>query len=282
MKITLPNVDLNAQGGGWSFTRNFVKSFSDNITDYTQADIYFIPSASMVSREDVLKAKEDGKKIVLRCDNIIKNSRNRNTGMTRMKDFAEWADLVVYQSEFAFNLLNSYLQPKNTAIILNSVDQDIFNTEGRTYTGGRYLYSKYSSDPTKNWDIARLQFQQSEVSNKTLTLVGRFEGDVEEYNFDFYQGETVNYLGLISDPHNMAKVYKNSDIFLYSYFQDACSQTLIEAISCGLHIKNCYGMLYTGGSGEIMDRAGSYLKSGASYFDLPRMADEYYEAMAKL
>lgn len=289
MKIHLAKYDPNGIGGGWSFARNFAKIMKDNLSEYPEADIYFITSASMVSREEVIKAKQDGKKIVLRVDNIIKNSRNRNTGMTRMKDFAEWADLVVFQSNFAARLLNTYLEiPQNEfkgTVILNSVDQDIFNVHGRqdidTFRpdARRYLFSKYSSDPTKNWDIARISFQEIKEPEKSLTLIGRFEGGVEEYNFDFYQDEKVNYLGMITDPNSIAQIYKNSDVFLYSYFQDACSQTLIEAISCGLEIHNCYGMLSTGGAPEVMDR----LKDrGRDYFSLARMGREYYEAMARL
>lgn len=294
MKITLPNYDKSGIGGGWSWISNFNKVMKENITeDYQEADIFLIPSASMVSRDDVLKAKADGKKVVLRCDNIIKNSRNRNTGMTRMKDFAEWADLVIFQSEFAKKLLGNYLFPSGItgstkiATILNSVDQDIFNTDGRTDSlTRRLLYSKYSSDPTKNWDLARMAFQEYTHPDKSLTLVGRFDGGLDEYNFDFYQDEVVNYAGLISDPGNMAKVYKSSDVFLFSYFQDACSNTLIEALSCGLQIHDCYGMLNTGGSPEIMEKLGTspvnFMAMDTSYFALPRMGGDYYKEMAKL
>ena len=88
-------------GGGWSFMGNFAKAMKDNLTNYEDADIYFVTSASMVERDEVQKAKNDGKKIVLRCDNIIRNSRNRNTGMSRMKDMAEMADLVGLQWKVA-------------------------------------------------------------------------------------------------------------------------------------------------------------------------------------
>ena len=142
MKIYLPNYDKLALGGGWSFIANFRKAMGDTITDnYAESDIFFLPSASMVSREDVEQAKRDGKKIVLRCDNIIRNSRNRNTGMSRMKDFSDWADLVIFQSDFAEELLNPYLQTENYKVILNSVDENIFNPKGRGDQESRYYYS---------------------------------------------------------------------------------------------------------------------------------------------
>ena len=87
MKIHVANYQPNKIGGGWTFTNYFVSWFGN--TSYDEADVYFIPSASTVERDAVRKAKEDGKKIVLRVDNAIRNSRNRNTGMTRLYDFSQ-------------------------------------------------------------------------------------------------------------------------------------------------------------------------------------------------
>lgn len=281
MKILLPEYDRNALGGGWSWVHNFAKSFSDDITeDYNEAEILVIPSASMVSRDFVYKAQSDGKKIVLRCDNIIKNSRNRNTGMSRMQDFAGVADMVVYQSRFAQDLLDEFLDPgMKQCVIMNGVDQEVFNPSGRQETGvSRYLYAKYSSDPTKNWDIARLAYQNISADNTILNLVGRFDG-IEEYDFDFYQGENYKYWGLVSDRNVMAEIYRQSDYFLYTYFQDACSQTVIEALCCGCEILNVQDMANTGGTPEIISMWDQH---GAEYFSLDRMARQYTEVFEKL
>lgn len=282
MKILLPEIDWNATGGGWSFARNFVSCMADYITpNYDEADIFFLPSASMVSRDVVEAAKEDGKKIVLRCDNVIRNSRNRNTGMSKMKDFADWADLTVFQSRFAEGLLNPYLHNENYKVILNSCDQSVFNDQSRNSDGKTFLYSKHSSDETKNWEMARMTFQRiwEDEQDTKLNLVGRYEGNVEEYNFDFYNGENFQYHGLVSDPVTMANIYKTSDWLIYTYFQDACSNTLIEALCCGMKLEDMYGMSQTGGSPEILTAFKDY---GSKYFSLDRMRDEYVEAMEKL
>ncbi len=293
MKIHLAHYEPARTGGGWSFQRNFAKAMKDNLSSYEEADIYFITSASMVTLDEVAIAVRDGKKIVLRIDNIIRNSRNRNTGMSRMKAIAELADLIIYQSKFAAKLLHNFLGPDPLTmhdgrfeIILNAIDQDIFNTNNRQESDEyRYLYCKYSSDETKNWEMARVAFQEITNPTKHLNLVGRFDDKVAEYNFDFYQNESHRYFGLVEDPEYMASIYKQSDVLLYSYFNDACSNTLIEALACGLEIKDCYRMLETGGASEIMDKAldiTSYGTFNKEYFSLPRMAGEYYEAMAKL
>lgn len=280
MKIALPSYDTKAIGGGWSFISNFIKAMQGNITDYNQADIFFIPSASMVSRDEVQQAKQDGKKIVLRCDNIIRNSRNRNTGMSRMKDFSDWADLVIFQSEFAEELLNPYLQTEQWKVIYNSVDERIFNDKNRIDGNSRYVYGKHSSDETKNWEMARVAYQklQEDDEDATLNLFGRFDGNLQEYNFDFYNSEQYRYWGYITDPQVMANIYKQSDWFIYTYFNDACSNSLIEALMCGVQIYDPYQMSDTGGTREILERF--YKREG--YFELKRMGDDYKLAFARV
>lgn len=279
--ICLPTYDANAFGGGWTFIRNLNKAIPDLITDYDKADTYFIPSASMVKREDVVKAMDDKKKIVLRVDNILRNSRNRNSGMSRMKDFASWADLVIYQSEFAKGLLDDYLKPKRSLVILNACDESIFYplTSAKLSGVNRYLYARSSTDDTKNWELARTGFQSTDKP-KQLSIVGKgFSQDMIDYNFDFYLGEDVRYIGEITNQETMADIYRNHDYLLYSFFQDACSNTLIEALSCGLKIMNCFGMLETGGSPEIVER---FLKLGRKHFFLERMGGEYKVALENL
>lgn len=282
MKVCLPSeIDMQGIGGGWSFTRNFASVMP--IANYNEADIYFIPSSSMIPDTRLVEAaKADGKKVVLRCDNIVRNSRNRNSGMSRMKTISEMADLVVFQSKFAEELLNPYLRTENFVVILNSVDQSIFNDSNRTKSDyGRFMYSKQSSDETKNWEMARVTYQlvNQNAPESTLNLVGRFDTNVEQYNFDFYQNENFKYWGHITDPNYMASIYKQSDYFLCSYFNDACSQTIIEALSCGLKIMDCFGMSETGGTPEILDAVEKY---GIEFFGLPRMKVDYLAALEKL
>lgn len=277
MKIFIPSYDEYAIGGGWSFLANFRKALAEYITDdYSQADIYFLAGATLVDKAEVDKAQADGKNIVLRVDNVVRNSRNRGSGMTRMRRFAEQADLVIFQSCFANNLLAGYLGAKNSCVILNSADETIFNDSGRIGAGDAFLYSKYSSDETKNWEMARTCFQDIAKKNqdKKLNIVGRFDAKLEEYGFDFFNGEKVNYLGLVTDKNRLAQIYKRSDFLLYSYFNDACSNTLIEALLCGVSPVDCYGMMATGGASEIMD---NFNADGAEYFYLSRMAEEYIE-----
>lgn len=279
MKIWLANYEPGRIGGGWTFQTHFANAFQDNLSNYDEADIYFITSASIDERDNVVKAKVDGKKIVLRCDNIIRNSRNRNTGMTRMRDMADMADLVIYQSAFAMELLQGYLNAKNYTVIHNATNLDVFYPSDNQPRNA-YLYAKSSSDETKNWEMARVAFQRITNPDKTLTIVGRaFDDKVIEYGFDFYMGEKVNYIGELVTMQDMANIYRQSTYLLYSFFNDACSNTLIEALASGLLIHDCYAMSLTGGTPEIKE---AYERYGRDYLGLPRMAGEYTEELMRL
>lgn len=276
MRIHIAKFEPERIGGGWTFANNFSKVIPQN--DYDHADIYFIPSPSMVSREEVLKAKEDGKKIVLRIDNAVRNSRNRNTGMTRMRDFAQWADLVIYQSEWAMNYLMPYLK-KEGKIIVNGVDLNLYPKLQKT--GNIILYSRFNRDETKNWEAARYWFSRYHLYHPEtkLLITGQFSPELIAGNFDFYNGETFEYLGVLNQ-HNMAKVYGIADKFLYTYFNDACSNSLIEALVSGCEIVGDDYYRHTGGAPEIIYK--HYLERGRDYFSLERMAEDYNRAFATL
>lgn len=243
MNVHLANYDPKRVGGGWTWANYFVKHFGQ--TPYQNADIYLIASASTVQRSDVQQAQKDGKKIVLRIDNAIRNSRNRNTGMTRLYDFAKWADLVIYQSEWAKNFLMPYLN-KEGAVILNGVDTNKYNDRNRTAPDNSYLYARSSRDEGKQWIMAWYWF----VSNPgSLEIVGKFSGENMEYNFDFYDGEKYRFVG---EQTSLVDSFKRNKYFLYTYLNDACSNTLLEARASGCEIVDVYGMLQTGGAPEIM------------------------------
>ncbi len=87
-KIHIASFEPGRLGGGWTWAREFAKGIGERLSDYDKAQVYIVPSPSMVQRAEVERAKADGKFIILRLDNIIRNSRNRNTGMSRMQDMA--------------------------------------------------------------------------------------------------------------------------------------------------------------------------------------------------
>ncbi len=284
----MAKLELGRTGGGWSFQDNIYNGLKDVITtNYDEATIYFIASPSMVQRDEVQKAKQDGKKIVLRLDNAVRNSRNRNTGMTRMKDFAEWADLLIYQSGWSRDYLKEFLH-KDGVVILNGTDIDTFKPGDSSFIidhKDRVLYSRFNRDETKNAEVARYWFSRYAAKNKNahLLIVGQFSQELKESNFDFYNGESFRYFGVV-DKQTMASIYRQCGKYLYTYYNDACSNTLIEALCSGCEVVGDKYYQKTGGAAEIMAvfEGAENLEQARRFFSIERMAMEYREAMENL
>lgn len=262
MRIHIANYEPERYGGGWSFQRNLAKGIEH--VQKEESDIYFITSPSIVSREEVHQAKQDGKKVVLRIDNALRPSRNRNTGMSRMKDFCSWADLVIYQSQWAKNFLMPFTK-RDGVVILNGVDTERFSP-GRPPQDS-YLYVRSSRDEGKQWIMAWYWFVNHPGK---LEIVGKFSPENREYNFDFYNDERFIYMG---EQQNMPDVYRRNKYFLYTYLNEAGSNSLLEARASGCEIINVYGMLDTGSAPEYMA-----LKD----ISLERMIKEYRNAISNL
>jgi len=273
-------------GGGWTFSKNLVKCFQNDLVDNPEdCDIFFITSLSMLGK---LSEIPKNKKVVLRVDNILKRSCNRDiypfegdkvTMMEALKIVAQKVDLVVYQSEWSKNLLDSFLQPKKSVVIMNSADESVFKPEGGKLPTDReiYFYSRSSNHDNKQWHKVYYdyQYKHRENPNRELWIAGRFSPENIPNNFDFYGNELIKYLGFVNDPENMALFMRNADHFYMAYSFDACSNTYIENLLCGgdpIVLDN------SGGTQEILDKFRYY---GPEYFYLKRMKEEY-EKMFKM
>jgi len=246
MKIYIPERARQGDlGGGFTFTRNLIQSLKNEvefINDWKDCDIFFIPGATLEARDTVKAAKKAGKKIVLRIDNIPRNSRNRNTGTGRLYDFAQMADEIVYQSNWAKSFIKPFIK-KDGEVILNGVDKNIFTRTGDMLPrqgNPQYIFVRYNRDETKRWEKAWYTFQRAYFKNPEahLWIVGRFSPQQEEYNFDLFGGAEKRYrfYNIIEDRKELAKIYRSADILLCPYFNDACSNVVAEAMACGLKV----------------------------------------------
>lgn len=272
MRIHIAKYEPSRTGGGWAFQNNFAKGIallSDfvELSSYEDADVYFIAGASMVDKEEVRQAKSDGKKVVLRVDNMPRRSRNRrwidDNGKTKIQIYAEIADVVIYQSEWARGFLEPFLGVSGP-VVINGVDTKLFNPDNRQAPDDSYLYARSSRDEGKQWIMAWYWFSNNPG---TLEIVGQFSHENIDHNFDFVNGERYRFMGV---QEHMQDVYKRNRYFLYTYTNDACSNTLIEALASGCEIIDVYGQLATGGAPEIM---------ACGDLSLERMTRQYLEAM---
>ncbi len=244
IKVYIPNNSEMSVGGGWTFIRNLKKGLQNEVQFVDNpmvCDILFVNSASMTDWDDVETAYEMKKKIVFRVDNVPKRSRNKRGRIyDKMRRFGQIADIVVFQSEWAKLYAGYMVGTDHSIVIPNGVDYDIFNTDDReVITGNRYLFVHYNRDENKRFPEAAYQFHMIHRDNKnaSLTILGKFSPELINADFDFFAGENYKYLPPVSDPKDMARIYKAHDILLFPAFADAAPNTVLEARACGMEVK---------------------------------------------
>ena len=256
MKIYVANDSKQGLGGGFTFIRNFIKGcpsdvkFVDNIEE---CDVFFIPSATMVLPETFNQACLKDKKIILRVDNMPKKSRNRRSRIyDRIKRYSELASTVIYQSRWARYYVGHYLK-RNGIVIHNGVDKDVFKTDlPLKREKDTYMFSQFNRDETKQMHKAFYYFHTLSRENKKakLRLVGQFSPELVDAGFDFFCDELIEYWGIAESTEQMSNYLSMTENFIYSYYNDACSNSLLEAIACGCKI---IYLEETGGAAELME-----------------------------
>jgi len=263
MNIYIPNISKQSIGGGWTFRSNLLKALKDKVffvDNWKDCDLILITGATITDRNEMIEAKEDGKKIIFRVDNIPKDSRNRRTAFSRMLDFAKMADYIVFQSEWAKDYVgwwfvdNKIEITNKSSIIYNGVDKDFFSEYKNTIRKeNRYLYIQYNRDENKRVPEAFYAFHQVFRKDKDseLWLVGQFSPTLVEYGFDFFAGEKVTYLGVKDNRAELAEIMRSCQYLLFPAFADASSNQLTESLACGC---KPIGINPVGGSIEIVNR----------------------------
>jgi len=264
----------NVIGGGFTFNQNLVKalkmvnsdiSFVNRVED---ADIYFISGATQTEKGEVDAAIKNKIPIVFRVNGIPKPSRNSRIDIPkRLKDYANKADVIVYQSQWSNEYSGYYLGENNDGMVIyNGVDTDLFNPNGdkvpKDSSKTIYLCVQHSSNSCKRFEEVKHIFSRLWQDNKNieLWLVGRFNG--QEYNYNFIDGEKVREFGIVNKSE-IAKIMRTADVLIYPSYADSCPNVVLEAKASGLKI---IGTNKEGGTREV-----EILKD----IGLERMGNEY-------
>lgn len=245
LKISIPVDSKQTLGGGFSFRRNLIKALNATgevtVVDDLRSDVCLIVSPSMITKETFYQAKQESKKVIVRLDNVPRNSRNRGAGTSRLQMMAQKADGLVWQCQWSKDYLSDFIGRNDGMIIYNGVDTDVFKKEGakKGFSGSPvFLYSRYNRDETKLWEVAWYKYQliQKRYPEAKLVIVGKFADELREYNFDFFRGEKIEYMGIVDDPEQMAQIYRGCNYLLATYFNDCYSNTYQEAMACGVEL----------------------------------------------
>lgn len=267
MHIHIANQSKQTLGGGFIFIENLkkgAKSMARFVDKWEESHAVLICSITQTERSVIAAAKAAKKKIILRIDNMPKDSRNRGTAFSRMRDLGKMADVIVFQSEWAKQYVGRWLSHNhgvdisNSKVIYNGVDTDYFyHNDVPHERGDTYLYTTYNTDENKRFPEAAYYFHRMHwhaIDNKlkppTLKLVGQFGKDLPGYNFDFFNGEKYTYEPPVSDRKKMGDIMRSCRYILFPAFADASPNTVGEAMACG-----CEPLLINpiGGTQEVVD-----------------------------
>lgn len=279
IRIYIPNNSRQSIGGGWTFLQN-IKSALDAefVTTVQEADLVLITGATMTQRSEIMWAKDNGIPVAFRVDNIPKDSRNRGTAFSRMLDFAKVADLIIFQSEWARDYAGWWFEDNGvditnkSVIIYNGVDASAFYEDETERVKDRYLYVQFNRDENKRMPEAFYTFHQAHRKNKEaeLYLIGQFSSELINYNFDFFAGENITYLGVIDHREQLGDMMRSCEYLLFPAFADAAPNTVQEAVACGCKV---IGVNEVGGTKEVLSLGSRTIQD---------MANDYKVALEKL
>jgi hypothetical protein len=284
MKVYIPNNSQQNIGGGWSFMRNIGKALAPHgvtfVNTWQECDVVLICGVTMTDTGEMYEAKRAGKAIVFRVDNVPRKSRNtRNTPHQRMIEFGKLADVVIYQSEWA----REYCMPLcgDGPVLYNGVDTAIFKALEKKKKNRTYLFMYHGRSELKQFWLAHYYFQMVHRVDREAEFWFTYEfkkelGELQDANFDFWNGEPYVHLPVQPTQEAVAQVMQECTHFICPYTVEAAPNTLLEALHCGLKVVGTITM-----DGVSVGGVQEYIKlfNEGYDFSLERMGDEYYGIM---
>jgi len=264
-------------GGGNQFLRALRKEFLrlGVYSDSDNADIFLFNSHHDLVRVNQIKQKFPNRKFVHRIDGPMRlyNNMSDNRDLVVYQANNNLANATVFQSQWS-RIANIKLGLKPTdpvAVIHNAVDSEIF-----------YSDSYYMSDPNKKARIIsatfspniRKGFRTYEFLDKNL--------DFKKFEYVFAGNSNIRFkniknIGCLTSK-KLADEMRASDIYITASENDPCSNSLLEAIACGLRIL----VLKSGGHPELVNNEGNIfatqdelLKKLEDYDSLPTVLQEH-------
>ena len=255
MKIhILYSLHRGPYGGGNQFLKALkknLKKFNVYEENIKNSDVILFNSHHEIERVIRLKSKFQDKIFIHRVDGPLYLIRSSNPKL----DFQIYqlnnliADGTIFQSEWSKkrNVISGLRKNRFETVIMNATDGEVFFPENKTKLKlnckdkCHLIAISWSDNINKGFDLYKF------LDNKL---------DFNLYNMCFVGNSPILFKNIkIIGPQNsydIAKLLRESDIYIIGSKNDPCSNSLIEALSCGLP---CVA-LNDGGHPEILGNRG--------------------------
>jgi glycosyltransferase involved in cell wall biosynthesis len=248
-------------GGGNQFLkalRNEFRKTEVYTDDPAQADAFLFNSFQNLRQALKYKKKYPDKIFVHRVDgpiSLYRNSRNPSIDRLIFEVNNCIADATIFQSNFSLqankDLGMNFNQPAKK--IFNAPDNSIFHPNSRSDPDFenrklKLISTSWSSNPMKGFDVYQYLDKNLDFSKYEYLFVGN-----SPVEFDNVQQLPPQDSAAIAD------LLRNSDMYITASKKDPCSNSLIEALSCGLPaiVRN------DGGHPELIGRGGEKFENPA-------------------
>jgi glycosyltransferase involved in cell wall biosynthesis len=262
-------------GGGHQFLRAFWKQAeakglrveNNTISRRTRACLL----NSFNFRESRLaRLKRDSILYVHRVDGPIDVYRGWEDGVDRGIHIVnqKFADKTIFQSRYSLQKhLELGLEFRNPIVIMNAADSQIFHPRGRAEFSRnrktRLIASSWSDNVNKGAAVYQWLDEHLDWERIEMTFVGR--SPVTFKNIRMMEPVASN---------RMAELFRQHDIYLTASRNDPCSNSLIEALTCGMPAV----YLKSGGHPEIVGGAGAGFDSAEELPGVLEQVTSEYEA----
>ncbi len=243
LPVYIPFDRYRGIGGPSTFMRNFEKFLARRrLQPLPRPDnarlLFFAIEADPALIARVVSA---GGRIVQRLDGIFYFEKHgplfdeRNAPIRQI--YTSWADFVVFQSRYSLEQCFSKFGEKPAScydIIINGVDKKIFYPARRRIRAKRWRL--VTTGRFRNADMIVPLVRACDSLRGKLDLELRVVGPVVDPGSEAYLArDYVKHIGS-ADPAAVARILRDSDIFVYSHLNPPCPNSVIEAVSCGLPV----------------------------------------------
>ncbi len=223
-----------AAGGGNQFLKS-LKKYLQSIQAYEEdtqlADVILFNSHQHVGQIAKTKLKYPEKLFVHRIDGPMKLYNRLTDKRDNIVYLANkyLAEATVFQSAWSQQKNHSFGLSKNLfeTVISNAPDQSIFNSDGKVNFSAERKIRLITTSWSKNWNKGFESYQWLEQHL-----------DFEKYEMVFIGRSPVEFKNIKHLPvltsEEVAKKLKENDIFIFASPIEACSNSLLEALHCGL------------------------------------------------
>lgn len=185
----------------------------------------------------------------------------------------ELADVTIFQSQYSLQKsLEIGLRFNTPVVIMNAVNPRIFHPHDRyVFDRGRkirLISTSWSDNPNKGGETYRWLEDHLDWERFEYTFVGRSP-------VQFQRIRMINPV----PPEQIAHLLRQHDIYITASQHEACSNSVLEALACGLPVV----YLKSGANSEIVGQAGLGFAHQEEIPEiLERVADDYEKYQSRI